>query len=190
MVLLNKWDLLKDDYEREAVMETVDRRLTMAPWAEYLRISAMTGRSVHKIWDMVDAAAERRASHITTSQLNKLLTDMREFGHTVSDGKRRLKMHYVTQTGEKPPAFTRASHITTSQLNKLLTDMREFGHTVSDGKRRLKMHYVTQTGEKPPAFTFFVNHTDLVSDNYKRYIENRMRRWQAPPQDALRHADG
>lgn len=128
VVLLNKWDLLKDDYEREAVMETVDRRLTMAPWAEYLRISAMTGRSVHKIWDMVDAAAERRASHITTSQLNKLLTDMREFGHTVSDGKRRLKMHYVTQTGEKPPAFT-----------------------------------------------FFVNHTDLVSDNYKRYIENRMR---------------
>ncbi len=64
-------------------METVDRRLTMAPWAEYLRISAMTGRSVHKICDMVDAAAERRASHITTSQLNKLLTDMREFGHTV-----------------------------------------------------------------------------------------------------------
>ena len=128
VVLLNKWDLLKDDYERDAVMETVDRRLTMAPWAEYLRISAMTGRSVHKIWDMVDAAAERRACHITTSQLNRLLTDMREFGHTVSDGKRRLKMHYVTQTGEKPPAFT-----------------------------------------------FFVNHTDLVTDNYKRYIENRMR---------------
>ena len=100
----------------------------MAPWAEYLRISALTGRSVHKIWDMVDAAAERRACHITTSQLNRLLTDMREFGHTVSDGKRRLKMHYVTQTGEKPPAFT-----------------------------------------------FFVNHTDLVTDNYKRYIENRMR---------------
>ncbi len=29
VVLLNKWDLLKDDYERDAVMETVDRRLTM-----------------------------------------------------------------------------------------------------------------------------------------------------------------
>ena len=72
-------------------------------------------------------------------------------------------------------AERRACHITTSQLNRLLTDMREFGHTVSDGKRRLKMHYVTQTGEKPPAFTFFVNHTDLVTDNYKRYIENRMR---------------
>ena len=27
----------------------------------------------------------------------------------------------------------------------------------------------------PPAFTFFVNHTDLVNDTYRRYIENRMR---------------
>ena len=55
------------------------------------------------------------------------------------------------------------------------SDMREFGHTVVDGKRRLRMHYVTQTGTKPPTFTFFVNHTDLVSDSYRRYIENRMR---------------
>ena len=26
--------------------------------------------------------------------------------HTVVDGKRRLRMHYVTQTGTKPPSFT------------------------------------------------------------------------------------
>lgn len=128
VVLLNKWDLLRDEHDRETVMETIARRLTLAPWAEVMRISALTGRSVVKIWALIDRAAERRASHVSTSQLNRLLTEMREFGHTVSDGKRRLKMHYVTQTGEKPPAFT-----------------------------------------------FFVNHTDLVSDNYRRYIENRMR---------------
>ena len=129
VVLLNKWDLLTTDRERDAVMETVERRLVMAPWAQYLRISALTGRSIEKIWAMIDAAAERRASHVTTAQLNRLLTEMREFGHTVTDGKRRLRMYYVTQTGEKPPTFT-----------------------------------------------FFVNYTDLVSDNYKRYVENRMRK--------------
>ena len=128
VVLLNKWDLLKEDHERDAVMETVERRLTLAPWAAYLRISALTGRSVEKIWALVDAAAERRASHVTTAQLNRLLTEMREFGHTVTDGKRRLRMYYVTQTADKPPTFT-----------------------------------------------FFVNFTDLVTDNYKRYVENRMR---------------
>ena len=106
VVLLNKWDLLTDDRAREQVMETVDRRLTMAPWAEILRISALTGRSVEKIWNMVDAAAERRAQKLTTAKLNQFLTDLREFGHTVVDGKRRLRMHYVTQTGTEPPAFT------------------------------------------------------------------------------------
>ena len=107
MVLLNKWDLLDDDRKREACMETVDRRLgVMAPWAQYLRISALTGRSVEKIWAMVDAAEKTRSQKITTSRLNTFLTDLREFGHTVVDGKRRLRMHYVTQTGVNPPTFT------------------------------------------------------------------------------------
>ena len=106
VVLLNKWDLLGDDRAREQVMETVDRRLTMAPWAEFLRISALTGRSVEKIWAMVDSAAEHRAQKLSTARLNQFLTDLREFGHTVVDGKRRLRMHYVTQTGVEPPAFT------------------------------------------------------------------------------------
>lgn len=128
VILLNKWDLLKDDCERERVMETVDRRLTLAPWASVLRISALTGRSVEKIWALIDASAAARASKVSTSRLNQMLTEMREFGHTVVDGKRRLRMHYVTQTGTKPPTFT-----------------------------------------------FFVNHTDMVNDTYRRYIENRMR---------------
>lgn len=80
-------------------METIDRRLgVMAPWAQYLRISALTGRSVEKIWAMVDAAEKTRSQKISTSRLNTFLTDLREFGHTVVDGKRRLRMHYVTQT--------------------------------------------------------------------------------------------
>ena len=33
-------------------------------------------------------------------------TDIREFGHTISKGKRILKLKYVTQTGVQPPFFT------------------------------------------------------------------------------------
>ncbi len=106
VVLLNKWDLLKDDRAREQCMATVDRRLTFAQWAPVLRISALTGRSVEKIWALVEKAAASRAQKIPTSKLNLFLTDLREFGHTVVDGKRRLRMHYVTQTGMNPPTFT------------------------------------------------------------------------------------
>ena len=37
------------------------------------------------------------------------------------------------------------------------------------------MKYVTQTGQKPPTFTFFVNATDLVTDNFISYLDNRLR---------------
>lgn len=68
------------------------------------------------------------------------------------------------------------THITTNRLNTWLAAIREFGHTASKGKRVLKLKYVSQTGDKPPRFTFFVNHPDLVDDNYERYLENRLRR--------------
>ena len=105
VILLNKWDLLTEDREREQVMETVARRMTLAPWAAVLRISAKTGRSVEKIWALIDAAAAHRASRVSTAKLNQFLTELREFGHTVVDGKRRLKMHYATQVAVKPPTF-------------------------------------------------------------------------------------
>lgn len=106
VILLNKWDLLPSDRERDQVMETVARRMTLAPWAQVLRISALTGRSVEKIWKYIKDAAAARGTKISTSALNKFLTDLREFGHTVVDGKRRLRMHYVTQTATNPPTFT------------------------------------------------------------------------------------
>ncbi len=68
------------------------------------------------------------------------------------------------------------THITTNRLNTWLAAIREFGHAASKGKRVLKLKYVSQTGDKPPRFTFFVNHPDLVDDNYERYLENRLRR--------------
>ena len=128
VVLLNKWDLLPDDHAREQMMETVERRMGMAKWANYLRISALTGRSVERSRALVDSAAQNRSARISTSKLNQLLTDMREFGP-----------HHCRR--QAPPAHT----------------------------------HVTQTGTNPPAFTFFVSHTDLIDDSYRRYIENRMR---------------
>ena len=46
---------------------------------------------------------------------------------------------------------------------------------MSQGKKVLKMKYVTQTRTCPPEFTFFVNHPELINDNYQRFLENRLR---------------
>ncbi|MCI1665348.1 MAG: ribosome biogenesis GTPase Der [Atopobiaceae bacterium] len=106
VLLLNKWDLMGDAVEREHVMESLATRMAFAPWAPVMRISALTGRSVSKIWDQVISANVARSQRIPTSKLNALLTRMRETGHTVVKGAKRLRVQYATQTGFEPPTFT------------------------------------------------------------------------------------
>lgn len=69
-----------------------------------------------------------------------------------------------------------AKTIPTSQLNKWLAEINEVGHTVTQGKTVLRIKYVTQTDAKPPQFTFFCNRPDIVTDNFKRFLENRLRK--------------
>ncbi len=128
ILLLNKWDLVKTDEMREDVMQSVARRMTFAPWAPVIRVSALTGRSLDKVWAVVDRVG---AAH--------------------------------------------AGQVPTGALNNLLAQMRESGHTVTDGPKRLRIQYANQTGNKPPVITFFCNFPELVDDNFKRYLENRLR---------------
>ncbi|MGV8082726.1 MAG: ribosome biogenesis GTPase Der [Coriobacteriia bacterium] len=128
IVLLNKWDALETQEAKDAIVERISDRLGFVSFAPVLRISALTGRGVDRIWDAIAKVFEN-----------------------------------YTQT------------ISTSQLNKLLTEMREFGHTVSRGGQTLRVNYMTQTKTAPPEFTFFANNPMLVDDNYRRYVENRMR---------------
>ena len=105
-LVLNKWDLIEDDQQRAEVEQSVSKRLAFAPWVRHVQVSALTGRSVDKVLQVAVAAARAHAARIPTPQLNKLVTSIRESGHTVSERGRRLKLRYATQTGERPPAFT------------------------------------------------------------------------------------
>lgn len=128
VILLNKWDLVRDSQARQEVTQSVQKRLSFAQWAETLRISAKTGRGVDKVLDLANKAA--RARDIT---------------------------------------------ISTAHLNRAMIEIRKSGYTVVKKNKRLKVNYITQTGHRPPVFTIFCNMPELVSDNYRRFIENRLR---------------
>ncbi len=107
IVLLNKWDLLKNREEaRDRCMESVARRLDFARFAPVLRISALSGRSISKIWPLIAEVAKNRSRKIPTHELNVFLATVRETGHTVIEGKQKLRMTYATQTGFNPPVIT------------------------------------------------------------------------------------
>ena len=106
VVLLNEWDLVEGPEAKAEIRERIEDRLTFVGYAPVIAISALSGKNVHRIWNAIDTAYQNYSSVISTSRLNVWLQDIREFGHTISKGKRILKLKYVTQTGTEPPFFT------------------------------------------------------------------------------------
>ena len=106
VLVLNKWDLVETEQQRNDIMASIDKRLAFAPWIPTVNVSALTGRATDKVLALAVRAAEAHASQIRTSELNDLLAQIREGGHTRSEKGRRRKIQYATQTGSKPPVLT------------------------------------------------------------------------------------
>ena len=105
IILLNKWDLVTDAEWREELGYQIEERLGFVSYAPVVRVSALTGSRVQRVFTALDTAWHNYTQQIPTSALNRLLTEMRDFGHTVSKGARTLRIHYITQTRTAPPGF-------------------------------------------------------------------------------------
>ena len=106
VLVINKWDLVETEQQRDDIVASIDKRLAFCPWIPVVNVSALTGRATDKVLGMAVRAAEAHASQLRTSELNDLLAQIREGGHTRSEKGRRLKIQYATQTGSKPPVVT------------------------------------------------------------------------------------
>lgn len=105
-IILNKWDIVEGPEEKARIRERIEDRMTFVGYAPVVAISALTGKKVDRVWEVIDRAYEGYSRMIPTSQLNAWLAEIRETGHTVSKGKTILRMKYVTQTATCPPQFT------------------------------------------------------------------------------------
>lgn len=104
-IILNKWDLVEGPEAKAEIRERIEDRLTFVGYAPVIAISALSGKNVHRIWNAINQAYDNYCQTISTSRLNAWLQEIRDFGHTISKGKKILKMKYVTQTGTCPPQF-------------------------------------------------------------------------------------
>jgi GTP-binding protein len=65
--------------------------------------------------------------------------------------------------------------IPTSELNAALEeDLFRLPPRSRSGKE-VRIKYVSQVRARPPVFAFFCNDPSLIDDNYRRYLENRIR---------------
>lgn len=68
------------------------------------------------------------------------------------------------------------TRVTTGQLNAAMNEViHEREPTPKYGIKRLKVYYATQVATAPPTIVFFCNAPDQVTQNYRRFMENRLR---------------
>jgi GTP-binding protein len=102
VVLLNKWDLLPDAEAREAVTAQLAHRLHFIGDAPVLKVSAKTGKGVHKLLPVLADAIERYHRRVPTRDVNRVLIEAQQ-AQPAPGGARVL---YGLQGAADPPTFT------------------------------------------------------------------------------------
>ena len=69
----------------------------------------------------------------------------------------------------------RKNIIQTSLLNNFLRDTVNFYPPPSNKGKNIKINYLTQIHNSPPRFAFFSNYPELITESYRRFLENQLR---------------
>jgi GTP-binding protein len=101
VVLLNKWDLC-DAEQREDAMIQVGDKLHFVGEAPVLRISALSGKNVQRLWPALEETIADYRTRIPTRRVNDVVRAA-QAAHPAPAGVRVL---YATQGATDPPTFT------------------------------------------------------------------------------------
>jgi GTP-binding protein len=102
VVILNKWDLLDDPDDRSDVLGQMARRLHFIGDAPVLRMSAKSGKGVHRLLPVLADAIERYHRRVPTREVNTVLAAAQQ-AQPAPGGARVL---YALQGAADPPTFT------------------------------------------------------------------------------------
>ncbi|MCP4804908.1 MAG: ribosome biogenesis GTPase Der [Proteobacteria bacterium] len=107
MLLFNKWDLVRDDPDKNVrtVEDDLDRRMPHTTWAPVLYISALTGKGCHRILEGVEKIYEQFDKRLSTSECNRFLNLATENHSVPQRYTRPVKLNYMTQVRVRPPQF-------------------------------------------------------------------------------------
>jgi GTPase len=100
IVILNKWELVIPD-ERDAILSTVGEKLAFLGDAPVLKMTALSGKGVHRLWPALSTAALDYAKRVPTGALNRAIRDLQ-----IKQPAPTGKIRYAVQGASEPPTFT------------------------------------------------------------------------------------
>jgi GTP-binding protein len=101
VVLLNKWELLDAD-ARAAVTAELERKLYFIGSAPVLKISALTGKGVHKLLPALADSIDDYSVRVPTRQVNRVIMN----AQAATPAPHGARVLYAMQGATDPPTFT------------------------------------------------------------------------------------
>lgn len=77
--------------------------------------------------------------------------------------------------GAEKAAEQNNRRITTGVLNEIIAEATTMNPPPASHGKRLRIYYATQASINPPTFLLFCNEPRLISEHYKRYLDNKIR---------------
>jgi GTP-binding protein len=102
VVLLNKWETIDDADWRAQIEADAHRKLAFLGEVPVVKISALTGKGVHKLRPLLQDAIEQYHRRVPTRDVNRVIADA-EQRQPAGAGARVL---YAVQGATDPPTFT------------------------------------------------------------------------------------
>ncbi len=125
-------------------------------------------------WDLIE-----KDSNTAVNYQHKLFDKLGEINYAeviFISAKTKQRIHKLLGIC-KEVALSRKNKIATTKLNDdLLPLIEKNPPPAAKSGREIKIKYITQVGDYYPIFAFFCNYPKLVADNYKRYLENLIRK--------------
>jgi GTP-binding protein len=104
VIALNKIDLV-DRKELARIEEAAREKLSFAPWAPIVHISAQTGRGMNVLFDTIARVAEAYRKRVGTGELNRFFEAALETHPPPTSGGRAPRLLFITQAETSPPLF-------------------------------------------------------------------------------------
>ena len=102
VVMLNKWDLIDDPEHRLEILADVQRKLSFVGEAPVLKVSALSGKGVHKLRPVLQEAITQYHRRVPTRDVNRVIADAQQ-KQPAGGG---AKVVYALQGATDPPTFT------------------------------------------------------------------------------------
>ncbi len=102
LVVLNKWELIDDPDDRLAILGELSRKLAFIGDAPVLKVSALTGKGVHKLRPVLQDAIGQYHRRVPTRDVNRVIADAQQ-RQPAGGG---VKVLYAVQGATDPPTFT------------------------------------------------------------------------------------